>query len=1131
MANPIIKIKRGSGTPNVWGQTNGITAGEFAYDKTNNTLYIGITGGYCGAAAGTIDQILLADTAHNVIPIGMQISNDNTFAGPGAVVDEYLGYSNRTVPTTKAVKDYVAEVKSNTAAGFTFYAGVGISFELADPLNQRQGLTFNNTGVLRGFTATNLTGNVYGDNKIEPQNAKDLLELNAGSGIQFVGDTTGKQQIKIINIGVTGINGRTGDIKNFDVIQSLSGFTTSVGFAVRETLVPQFPIEIAATTPSGYSIIAHGQELETSAGSYGGIVGGRYYLPRVTVNKKGHVTGLTETELNFGSILPLGFTEAVEDIAFSGITSVNGNPSTSGICFEYVDNGSGRGLLYAVNTGVKSLGIAGGTSTTGDVKVIGGTGISLIWSNLTNKAIDIQSTTPHYKTITANRASDFLSGDIWSGGFTGPGTLQYVVADSYADTLKLYAGRGIGISAGQFGINDGILFWNAGINTIIPLDASGNRINNPSSAGFSGDMEIQAGANITFTRPTPNKLVIASAGGSSTGSVTHLHADYGINQTNITDQTTESLGVTGTIEFIGRDGIITRQTTSTDTPTTQNGNLYVGLSSKVYIPSNSFQGSADAPHIPDTAPVGYAEIVLPATKETNGGSNPTLPPLNYQTYPTYNRVKSELFTGGITAILTDIVPTLDDGGNLGDPTKSISGEMLIIRAEPGDMKRTNGTSIPSTGQHAEIRLLAWPNPENIGYYIDGVWTGVTELGAEENAGACDGVGCVGFPPELPGCASLVDGLVVVDDTLYLGSADEPSIVAHGNLIARDSVFVNKDIWLAGSIINAKTGCLISGGGSSPGSPGSAFNGYLDGTLTVTGYDTNLNHGSVYVHGATAHFNVNDFAIEDSLIKIGGISGGLPLNGTETQGHRQSDRGIIFYTNMSTPALAVENGANSTGETNKDTFVGIDQSEGVFKLISAANISTDGNNVTTVSGIPLSMYVGDINGAGITSDTSAGYVYLKGKNVSNSPVTNTRLYGHVQMNAPSSAGAVSNITLGNSAVVTLGASTVINTTNSPVIDFVRGITFDVATVGNGVGQGSAGNGQNSLVLRWKRNTDSSTSHITFRNLAADSWTQAVDIGRHITGLSNGNIQYTIESPQQTLYNKTLGENTVIDCGSY
>jgi hypothetical protein len=54
----------------------------------------------------------------------------------------------------------------------------------------------------------------------------------------------------------------------------------------------------------------------------------------------------------------------------------------------------------------------------------------------------------------------------------------------------------------------------------------------------------------------------------------------------------------------------------------------------------------------------------------------------------------------------------------------------------------------------------------------------------------------------------------------------------------------------------------------------------------------------------------------------------------------------------------------------------------------------------------------------------------------------------------------------------------------------------------------------------------------RNLGETTASQLVDVGRHFTTVSStGDLVDGDDSGQQTLWNKTLADGTIIDCGTY
>jgi hypothetical protein len=251
MANPIIKIKRGSGEPPQWDVQlgTGITAGEFAFDRDTGMLYLGVTGQYLLASdyrtyfenggAG-----FCAALGPLVIPVGAQISNDATFGRVAEGGDEYpsLGNSPYTIPTTAAVKAYVATQKAAAAFGFTLEAGNGISL-----VEEAQNvLVINNTGVIEGFRSLSFqaqeNGQFTGTSIFSAGSTQDVIKFLPQSGIAFDNTVTtsngiSTSSIKVRNIGVTGINGATGNITSFLPVQSLAGSTAFINNIALETFV------------------------------------------------------------------------------------------------------------------------------------------------------------------------------------------------------------------------------------------------------------------------------------------------------------------------------------------------------------------------------------------------------------------------------------------------------------------------------------------------------------------------------------------------------------------------------------------------------------------------------------------------------------------------------------------------------------------------------------------------------------------------------------------------------------------------------------------------------------------------------------------------------------------------------
>lgn len=1119
MASPIIKIKRGNGAPT----GAGITAGEFAFDRNTGVLHIGATGGYCGLDATGAKLVNNDDI--NIIRVGMQISNDTTFAGPSATLDDYLGYSNYTVPTTRAVKEYIAAQITAAAAGIVFQAGGGINVTSSgtNPITY----TVSNTGVLFGYTAIDLAGNYIGSSRIQPETKDDLLSLYADSGIRLVAETSGgKDQIRIINYGVTGINGVTGNIKAIEPIIGLEGYTAAVGTALQSLLTYQSPIFI--TNSGGGKIDLSHSNSGVASGSYPGVVSGVPQTHTIGVDSTGHITSLVSSNLDFSTAVPLNFEEAVRDAAFPGITS--GQNKNYGIEFVYSD--STDGLLRAYNRGITSLsGSIGGVGLSGAVALAAGTNIT-ITPNFGTNALQIAYSGNQFTTINANKASSvYPQSGFYVGGITGPGGSQFVTADAATDSLNLYAGKGIGISAGELSAGvDGILFWNTGVNMLSAYNA-GSLLG---GTGFSGNVELIAGNNIVFSRGSgsnENQLTISSTASGEDGAVSWIQADYTTESGEDYSGTYSGDGITGAVNVSGTNGLVTRQDTGLNgTSSTKNGTVEVGLSSKLTLPSGEY--------LPGDGAGGESSIIELPTQRTL--AVPELPPLSGGDYtnmpPSYATVITDKILGGLTAQLF-----YDTGNGNGpyDPiyttaerNNSYPGKILILAADQGLFWDGPPGGAPTTqGMHAEVRLLGYPNPENIAAEIDRVFVPNPLAGGVDD---CAGGSCVGFPPNLPGCAVYNDGTEQYDRVnLWLTdyAQNTGTVAVNGNLIARDAIYVEKDIWINGQIIDAKTGCLYSGG--TPGNGG--------GTITTPGGNLGLTgdlvvDGSIYVHGGTAFFNVRDLSTESALVKIGGLSAAASGYSVEMGGINTSvsgytgDRGLVLFHYSKSPYSPIKSTAE-VAATAKTGFVGIDSSEGVFAFYeNVANVTTsgsDGNVYTYVTGGQVgAARLREINNVGITADTS-GVIYLKA-NLANESVniTNQQLFGHVDLIGPALAGNKAVIQLENNARLKL-ASTI---GSGALVEFTRGITFDVS---------SGGQYENSSdSLRIKFNAAASTQRqISIPNPGTGNGLVVAHTGRVATtaaGLGNANYATTggqYVDVSQVLYNTTLSEGTVIDCGTY
>lgn len=1114
MANPIIKIKRGTGKPLVWSGISGLTAGEFALDTNTGVLFMGMqgAGGYTGHFDDNVYSIF-TNTKPNVIPVGYQISNDSTFGGGGSpAIDDTLGYSSYTVPSTYAVREFVLNSVIAAAVGVEFKAGVGISVVKDGPAGTTY--TITNTGVLKGFTSANTIGNAFGD-RLYAKSAVDGITFVGGGGIALR-SSNANGSLEVQNYGVTSIGGVTGDISTFTPIVTLSGFTTGIGLANRVVVTAASGTPLTVTnnnTTSGIDI-AHATSGSGSA-SLSAYVGGVPQLLALKYNNYGHIESVSQSNLDFGVGLPVGFAEAVQDAAYPGITS--GHNKNYGIYFVYDD---ANNLLKAYNRGITSIAVSGYAGLSGPVTMLPGNNILLTQNNSSN-TITVDYDGFQFLDYLAGQPSSYgyPQSGIYIGGVTGPGLSQILEAEDSVDSMTILAGRGIGISMGIQASNKTMLFWNAGVNRISAYNSGGSLLG---GTGFSGNIDLIAGNNIQFTRgsgSTDNQLTISSTSGGGGGAISYIQGDYTTETSPAEDYTGRYSGdgVTGAINFVGINGLITKQDTGNNgSPSTKNGSLYVGLSSKVHIPANVVTDD-----FPDSS--GYpSELVIATARET---AVPTLPPLSYNATPIgYSRVVTDVVEGGFTGELTY-------GGDPG-PGEPFSpdytaftgpnttpGKILILRAREGYLDRPSGFDPTVTGLHAEIRLLGYPNPENLSAYIDEVYDHAAA--STNSAAGCPGGNCVGFPPVLPSCTIPVEGSSVYYYT-DSGSSTENhrgTAVFHTDIVARDSVFIKKDLWITGEIIDATTGCLYAGGGGGGGT--NVFNG---GNLGLTG-DLVVN-GSIYVHGGTAYFNVGKLATESPLLRIGGVSyAGANYSDeyttlTPTQSGYTGDRGLLLYTYNKIPYSPLHSVAADSSETARVNFVGVDASEGVYKYVQNATLTTQGsgsNIVTYVSGGRLGpAKFSEINNVGITSDNTI--ISLRTGGAPTNP-TDVQLSGYANITASQTPANRATITLGNVAQVNFGS-----VAYSSIIDFTRGITFSSVAA-------STGFDSEANALRIKYNgTDDVGRNISIRNPGQNKFVQVVDIGRAAAS-DNSTTPGFVDLAQQTIYNKTLSEGTIIDCGTY
>jgi hypothetical protein len=187
-----------------------------------------------------------------------------------------------------------------------------------------------------------------------------------------------------------------------------------------------------------------------------------------------------------------------------------------------------------------------------------------------------------------------------------------------------------------------------------------------------------------------------------------------------------------------------------------------------------------------------------------------------------------------------------------------------------------------------------------------------------------------------------------------------------------------------------------------------------------------------------------------------------------------------------------------------------------------------------TGTPGSAVFASYNGVGLTA-TSNNLVSIKAGPVGTLTV-DTTIQGNVDIVAPSSTNRSKlNLSGNNSELNLLGSNSKLNvgtSSNTVTVEFLRGITFNVATSphSNTVGVGEGNAGQN-LQLTWAA-TNNTQRRMYVRNLGDTTASQLVDVGRHVTLDSTGNLVSSgTESGQQVLWNKTLADGTIIDCGTY
>lgn len=1039
MANPIIKIKRGNGEPPEWNGSIGITAGEFAFDRTTGMLYLGVTGQYLLASDSQGYQGLCALNGPFVIPVGAQISDDETFGRfNGDDYDNTSGNSPYTIPTTRAVRQYVLDQKAAASFGLTLEAGIGI--ELVYPSDDV--LRFNNTGVIEGFRSLTFQaqggGVLSGSSSVVAGSTQDVIKFlpQSGIGINVTPTTVGGIQtasIQLLNIGVTGINGATGNIKTFAPILGLCGSTAFVNDIAINSYV--FDEESGNPISIGFDFTLYNPALGITQTYYffrhnipdpasypvsdktvGGYSNGYMYIPAITYDQWGHVKYSKGITLFGDGLIPTGLTEAVQDIV--GAFIIPG----SGINVNYDDNVTNTFTI--TNIGVTGIRDSDGTIATGPVTIQGGAGsyISVDVNDATD-VVTISQNIPYFKSITTSGQNNPIA--------------VTINATEKDDTLGILSGSGIRLIPDQG--NQRFTIENYGVTGI---------------NGITGNVTLAAGSNISLN-PVGNTITI-NAGGGGGGEIASINGEY------LLDGTEPATGVTGFIGVVGLSygfatlddaginygkNILTFRSTNTE-----NGQIYLDISPRVQIP---LDGNSDA------------SITIPPQSAYREG--PALIDLgNLGGAYADNGIYTPMIYGGMTgAQLID-----SEGNNVNDD--SIPGKELILKSSGGAVD--NGLGVVSLSAYDAVMVLSgYPTNNNfIRFLIDNGYLN----------GDCPEGNCVGFPPVIPGC----DGGGSFEGSGGTTTVARGSATIVANTIIDGGLAVANDIFLTGNIYNS-SGCKLDIGAASQAS------NYFD------EYGTLRNPGGIYLNGSAADpsgdsnraiFNVDEFFIKDRLVTIGGASGNnAPLNNG------------LFGTTMDVGFLM----PSFIGGSERTAFIGIDTSdgnEGTFKFIPTASVTKE------VTGNVGPAKFSTINNFGISGGNSIAI--LPSSNLS--PISSTNRL--VIKDLPGATADVSikgtgHITFGGNNFITIDAgSSILMSTNTKFVQNLstNGI-FHIASTLSGL---TFEQSSNSLQIK-KRNASSQIGTYTFPSITT---TTSVIVDTTST---------------QTLTAKTIGENCVIDCGSY
>ena len=588
--------------------------------------------------------------------------------------------------------------------------------------------------------------------------------------------------------------------------------------------------------------------------------------------------------------------------------------------------------------------------------------------------------------------------------------------------------------------------------------------------GLKGAVALSQGNNIELGI-IGNAITISSLGGGGDGSIGSVNAQYEI------DGTISATGVTG---FVSIEGITHGQ--GYPTPITYNKNIVT------YRSDNSLNG--------DIFVDLSSNIKLPSSSDGSNGASITIPPkdsvrqgpsyLSEGTMGNLNYADNGIYTPFIYAGMTG--PAILEGNGSVDVQQE-TGKELILKAGAGGL--FNGQTVSTSKFDALFVLSGYPTNNNfVNYMVQSGW----------NVGPCSDSNCVGFPPVLPGCDSEGDNNNTSTTDVNRGSA---TIIA--NTIIDGALAIEDDIYLRGNIYN-QSGCKLDIGAASQAS------NYFDECGTLR------NPGGIYLNGTVgcdadsdrAIFNVSEFFIKDRLVTIGGASGNQAVNNSG-----------LFGTTMDVGFL-MPSYLNGAGRT---AFIGIDTSAGTvgtFKYLTTVGLSngqittgTPGpaefasiNGISFADNITVNNSVRDITGSIVSGSERTG---ISSSTITENKIT-TRGFGHINFYAPDNPqpADASNISLGQAAWIGMGDNSSLRIVNdSKLNSFVAGNVSFGGTQLTGITFDAIGSSDFRII---RKNASNVTA--TYQFPFATSPIILADI-----------------ASAQIFTRKTIGDDCVIDCGSY